>query len=76
MNRLKPSQAAGGSANRRGSPKPAVHKGLAKAVPSLKISYFQYVIENSQGWEGGNKVLLTMLTRQNLPSVWLKERFH
>jgi hypothetical protein len=45
-------------------------------VPVTKISYLQWLIESGGAGKGGNKVLLTILTRQNLPTVWLKERFH
>lgn len=74
---LRPSQARRRIVpNRKALPSLRFAKGVAKAVPVMKILYLQWLIKSGGAGKGGNKVLLTILTRQNLPTVWLKERFH
>jgi hypothetical protein len=51
-------------------------RDVAKAVPCLKIAYFQFVMKTNGRRQVGNKILLTITARQNLPTAWLKERNH
>jgi hypothetical protein len=59
-----------------GSPKPRGHaNGSAKAVPSRKVTYFEWVGYFSGRLAGGRKVSLTMFARQIFPTWTPMERF-